>query len=91
MKTVVAQFNLKDFNHQRYDQTIKDLKAAGQGNPKGRLYHVITEQPVGMLVTDVWESEETLDEFSKTLIPILIKNGVTPVQPTFLPVYNIIK
>jgi hypothetical protein len=43
-----------------------------------------------MLVTDVWESEEALNKFSETLIPILKKNGVTPAQPTLLQVYNTI-
>ena len=90
MKTVVAQFNLATFTEAKYDQVIRDLAAAGEGQPKGRLYHVVTKQPVGMLVTDVWESEELLDQFSKTLLPILLKNGVTPAQPAFLPVYNII-
>lgn len=90
MKKIVAQFNVTDFTVQKYDQTIKDLEAAGQGKPSGRLYHVVTLQPIGMLVTDVWESEEALKEFSETLVPILIKNGVTPAQPTLLPVHNII-
>lgn len=90
MKNILVQFNQVDFNVQNYDQTIKDLKAAGAGSPKGRLYHVITKQPVGMLVTDVWESEEALNKFSETLIPILKKNGVNPARPTILQVHNII-
>jgi hypothetical protein len=90
MKNILVQFNQVDFTVQNYEQTIKDLKAAGVGSPKGRLYHVITKQPVGMLVTDVWESEETLNKFSETLIPILKKNGVNPARPTILQVHNII-
>jgi hypothetical protein len=54
MKNILVQFNQVDFNVQNYAQTIKDLKAAGAGSLKGRLYHVITNQPVGMLVTVVW-------------------------------------
>jgi hypothetical protein len=90
MKKIVAQFNVVDFTVPKYEQTIKDLKAAGQGNPKGRLYHVVTPQQKGMLVVDVWESEESLNEFSKTLVPILQKNGVTPAKPVITPVHNII-
>ena len=90
MKNIVAQFNIVDFTVQKYDQTIKDLKAAGVGKPSGRLHHVVTLQPVGMLVTDVWESEEALNKFSETLIPILKKNGVTPARPTIKQVHNII-
>lgn len=90
MKNILVQFNQVDFTVQKYEQTIKDLKAAGAGNPSGRLYHVVTLQPQGMLVTDVWESEESLKKFSDTLIPILKKNGVNPAQPIFLPVHNVI-
>ena len=90
MKSVLAQFNIVDFTVQKYDQTIKDLKAAGVGSPAGRRYHVVTMQPVGMLVTDIWDSEEALNKFSETLIPILKKNGVTPARPTLLQVHNII-
>jgi hypothetical protein len=90
MKNIVAQFSMADMTVKNYDQTIKDLKAAGVGNPSGRLYHIATNQYIGMLVTDVWESEDKLNEFSKTLIPILKKNGVTPAKQTFLSVHNII-
>lgn len=90
MKNILVQFNQVDFTVQRYEQTIKDLKAAGAGSPKGRLYHIATLQPSGMLVTDVWESEESLNKFSETLIPILKKNGVTPAAPVVLQVHNII-
>jgi hypothetical protein len=90
MKNILVQFNQVDFTVQKYEQTIKDLEAAGAGKPSGRLYHVATEQPVGMLVTDIWESEEKLNKFAETLIPILKKNGVNPAQPTLLHVHNII-
>ena len=90
MKNILAQFDTVDFTVPKYEQTIKDLKAAGVGSPKGRLYHVVTLQPVGMLVTDIWESEEALNKFSETLIPILKKNGVNPARPTILQVHNII-
>ncbi len=42
------------------------------------------------MVTDVWESAELLAEFGKTLMPILIKAGVTPAEPQVHPVHNTI-
>ncbi len=89
MKKIVAQFNTPGMTAQQYDQIVKDLEAAGKGRP-GRIYHIAALQADGMFITDVWESEEALTKFSETLIPILVKNGVTPVQPTILPVHNII-
>ena len=90
MKKIVAQFNVVGMTAQQYDQTLKELAAAGKGNGPGRLYHIAAQQTDGIFVTDVWESEEALNKFAETLIPILIKNGVTPAQPTITPVHNII-
>jgi hypothetical protein len=45
----------------------------------------VAQQTDGLLIIGVWESEEALNEFVETLVPILIKNGVTPAQPTLLP------
>jgi hypothetical protein len=89
MKKIVAHFNMIGFTTQQYDQASKDMEAAGKGNPSGRLYHLVAQQEDGLFITDVWESEESLKEFSETLIPVLVKNGVTPVQPLLLPIYSI--
>ena len=43
------------------------------------------------MVTAVWESAELLDEFGKTLIPVLQNAGMTPVERKVYPVHNIIK
>lgn len=90
MKKIVAQFNVVGLTTQQYSQVNKDLKAAGKGKPSGRLYHVAAQQADGFFMTEVWESEEAFNEFGETLIPILVKNGITPAQPaTMLPVHNI--
>ena len=43
------------------------------------------------MVTDVWESAELLDAFGKTLIPVLIAAGATPVEPKVHAVHNVVK
>jgi hypothetical protein len=88
MQKVIAQFNVPGMTAKHYDQVMKELEAAGHGNPKARLSHVATELPNGWLVIDIWESREALNVFAATLMPILIKNGVTAPQPNILPVYN---
>ena len=90
MTKIVATFNIPGFTPQKYSQTIKDLDAAGKKLSAGRINHVAAQQKDGLLIIDVWESQEALDEFSKTLVPILQKNGVTPAVPTILPLHNII-
>ena len=90
MKKIVAQFNVVGLTSQQYTQANKDLEAAGKGKPSGRLYHVAAEQANGFYMIEVWESEEALNEFAEKLIPVLVKNGITPAPPTtMLPVHNI--
>jgi hypothetical protein len=90
--SIITVFNLSTMTAEKYNQAIRGLEAAGQGKPKGRLYHVAARQEDGsIIVTDIWESAALLDEFGKTLIPTLNKVGVTPVQPKVFPVQNIIE
>ncbi len=75
----------------KYDEVIKKLAAAGQGNPKGRLYHVCYGDPNDLHVTDVWDSMENFQAFGQTLMPILQSLGIDPGQPRVNPVHNVIK
>jgi hypothetical protein len=88
MQKVIAQFNVPGMTSNQYDNVMKDLASAGHGAPKARLHHVAAALPNGWLVVDLWESGEALNEFAGILMPVLVKNGVTPPQPTILPVYN---
>lgn len=89
---ILTVFNLSTMNAEKYNAAIRGLEAAGQGKPKGRLYHVATSQEDGsIIVTDIWESTDLLDEFGKTLIPTLNEAGVTPVKPKVYPVLNVIE
>ncbi len=74
-----------------YDEGIKQLEAAGEGNPPGRLFHTTARKGNGYLVVDVWESQEAMDRFARTLMPILEKMGSPIAQPQVYPVHNIIK
>ena len=89
---ILTVFNLSTMSTEKYNAAIRGLEAAGQGKPKGRLYHIASRQEDGStIVTDIWESAELLEEFGKTLIPTLKKVGVTPVEPKVYPVLNIIE
>ena len=88
---ILTVFELSTMNVDKYNKAINGLAEAGQGNPKGRLYHVASLQKDGsVIVTDVWESAELLDKFGTTLVPVLKKAGVEPVQPKVYPVQNYI-
>lgn len=88
---ILTVFNLSTMTDAKYKEAIRGLEAAGQGKPKGRLYHIASRQADGsIIVTDIWESAELLEEFGKTLIPVLKKAGVTPVEPKVTAVLNVI-
>ena len=90
--SILTVFNLTTMDADKYNKAIQGLAAAGQGKPKGRLYHIATPNEDGsMIVTDIWESPELLDAFGKTLVPVLTKAGVTPVEPKVYPVLNVIE
>ncbi len=72
----------------RYDEAIRRLAAAGLGHPPGRLFHVCFGEPGNLMVSDVWESRETFDKFSETLMPILEDVGIDPGGIAFLEAHN---
>ena len=74
-----------------YDAVIKQLEAAGQVHPPGRQFHVAARKGDGYLVVDVWESQEALDRFAQTLLPLLEQGASTAFQPQIYPVHNTIK
>ncbi len=90
--SILTVFYLSTMDTEKYNRAINGLDAAGQGKPKGRLYHIAARQEDGtIVVTDIWESAALLEEFGKTLIPTLNNAGVTPVAPKVYPIVNVIE
>ncbi len=87
---IVVVFDIPGQTVNQQDQLIKELEAAGMGNPKGRLYHVNCSKEGGMFVVEVWESDELRDQFVQGLGAILQKLGLPPVEPQIYPVQTII-
>lgn len=85
MEKIVAQFNIAGFTAEQYSQVIKDLDATQKEKSLSRLNQLVVQQNGGLLIIDVWESEEALNKFSAILLPVLVKNGVQPSQPVLIP------
>ena len=90
MKKILFQFTFPNLEAKVYEGVIRDLKAAGYGNIPERLYHVAAQSGKDWHVTDVWQSVEAFKQFGETMVPLLLKNGGTPVAPLVLPAHNII-
>ncbi len=91
MSTITVVFDMPDVTSEQYDQVMRGLETAGEGNPKGRLYHIASPKDGGWLVVDVWESGELLNQFAQTLVPIMQNAGVIPPQPQVYPAHKLIK
>jgi hypothetical protein len=88
MKQVVVQFNFPNVSLNQYDDVWNDLRASGNAHPKGLISHVGAATPDGgLLVVDIWESEEAFSEFGKTLMPLIARQDIPMIQPKVLPVH----
>jgi hypothetical protein len=83
-------FTPKGFTPEKYDEAIRQLEAAGAGSPQGRIHHIALERDGEVQVFDVWESQEAMEAFGPTLMPILAGLGVDPGQPMVQEVRRVI-
>jgi hypothetical protein len=73
-----------------YDDIIKQLEATGHGHPPGRRSHVAACKGDSYFVVDVWDSQEAMDRFAETLVPLAKQAGAPVVQPQIYSVHNFI-
>jgi hypothetical protein len=83
-------FTPSEFTPEKYDETIRQLDAAGAGAPAGRTNHVALESDGQIQVFDIWDSQEAFEAFGPTLIPILSGLGVDAGDPMVAQVHNVI-
>ena len=88
---IVIKFKHAGFTEAKYNEAIKQLEEAGQGNPKGRSFHVSYGDSNGVDILDVWESMEEFEAFGKILIPILNSLKIDLGQPDIQKIFGIIK
>ena len=74
----------------QYDEATKRLEAAGQGAPPGRLHHSCFGPEDQLMVYDVWDSQESFEEFGRTLMPILGQIGIDVGEPQVMPIHNML-
>ena len=88
---VVIKFKHEGFPESKYHEAIRQLEASGQGNPKGRSYHVCYGDSNEVDNLDVWDSMEDFEAFGNTLVPILTSLGVTLHPPDIQEIFGIVK
>jgi hypothetical protein len=88
---IAMYFHPESMSAAQYDEVMKRLDAAGQGNPPGWVHHSAFGDPEHMMVYDVWDSQASFDKFGETLMPILGELGIDPGQPAVMPVHNMVQ
>jgi hypothetical protein len=87
---IAIYFNPPAMTAAAYDEGVRRIAAAGQGNPAGRLYHCAFGADDKLQVFDVWESQEQFEKFGETLLPIAAELGLDLGQPVIEPIHDII-
>ena len=75
----------------QYDETIRRLEAMGDWPPDGLEYHVCFLVDGNVRVSEIWESQESMNAFGERLMPLLAEVGIDPGEPDLLEVHNVIK
>jgi hypothetical protein len=88
MKQVLVIVDFKGATQQQYDDSVRDLTAAGQLKLKARPHHFAAVRGDGMYIIDIWESAEDFSKFGEIMIPVILKNGIATPQVEVLPLHN---
>src|SRR3954447_1802925 len=77
----------------QYDQVNENMGVTGDDTaPDGLIQHICGRTPDGIVVIDVWESEEKLNAFFEQRVgPALAAAGVELPPPDVFQVHNMLK
>ena len=83
---IIAIFDVPTMSMEKFNKVWDALRSAGNDHPDGRIHHYAGTKGDGMVVVDIWESPEKLGAFAEILMPVLSGLGITPTQPTIIPI-----
>ncbi len=86
---MLVEFSPTGCTAERYEFANRELEKAGQGDPRGRLSHIVYGDPLALRVTEVWETKEEFEAFGVTLVPILRRIGIDPGEPKVTQLHNV--
>jgi hypothetical protein len=73
---VLIRFAPSGLTSEQDNAVGQKLEQGGHWPPEGLLAHVCFGSSGNLRVSEVWESREQLDEFAKTLMPLLQEENV---------------
>jgi len=85
---IVVKFSVSNCSADKYDEVLRRLEAAGSVAPAGQLFHVSYGSRDNIQVMDIFDSQQSMEEFGKVLLPILDQMGIKA-QPEVHDAYKI--
>jgi hypothetical protein len=76
---------------EQYNEALSQLEGAGQKSPPGRLFHACSGSGDKITVFDIWDSQESFEEFGQTLMPILDQMEIDPGIPAISALNNVLR
>jgi hypothetical protein len=89
--SVLIRFAPASLTAVQYDESVRKLEEVGVWPPDGLDYHVCFGTDGNLRVSEIWDSQEQLDEFGERLMPVLSEVGIDPGEPELLEIHNIVK
>ena len=90
--SVLVRFTPTNVTKEKYEESLRRLKEAGEFPPEGMEYHVAFGSEENMRVSEIWDSPEQLDAFAARLMPILAELGIElSGEPEIVEVQNVIR
>jgi hypothetical protein len=87
---ICVHFVPVSMNADQYEQAVKMIAEAGQGEPAGRLYHVCFGTGDKLQIFDIWKSQGEWDDFSQFVAKAGEELGLEAPSINIEPVHNII-
>jgi hypothetical protein len=90
--SIVVRFSPTNVTIEKYEETLRRLKEAGEFPPAGMEYHILFGPDENLRVSEIWDSREQLEAFGERLMPILSDVGIEfSAEPEIFEAHNIIK
>jgi hypothetical protein len=91
--SIVVRFTPVNVTRQRYDEVIRRLEQAGQWpDPPGLELHVLFGSEGDLRVSEIWDSQESLQAFGEQVFPIMDELGIELAgEPEIFEVHNLVK
>jgi hypothetical protein len=89
--SILVRFTPAGVTTERYDESIRRIKEAGDWPPDGLEYHVAFGSSENLRVSEIWDTREQWEEFGKRLMPLLADIGIEPGEPELLEIHNIVR